>query len=146
MKIENEIILNSIFAEKVLDNVVLWDVQNIKEGQSIKITFISTNSPHRQGIWLRTNKGIEIPTLENKVNKSINLWEDTAPEEIILKCHTTDGKLSIYNIWDEGDGKESQAYCSGMLINEKNGVLVYKCNDYGFDTDFNSLVFSLEKL
>ncbi|GGB44445.1 hypothetical protein GCM10007199_07330 [Fictibacillus barbaricus] len=54
--------------------------------------------------------------------------------------------MSIYNIWDEGDGKESQAYSSGMLISEKNGVLVYKCNDYGFETDFSSLVFSLEKL
>ena len=146
MEIGNELILNTAFAERGLNNVVLWDVQNIKDGQSIKITFISTNSQHRQGIWLKTNKGIEIPSLENNVNKSINLWEDTAPKEIILKCHTTDGKLSIYNIWDEGDGKESQAYSSGMLINDKNGLLVYKCNDYGIDTDFSSLVFSLEKL
>lgn len=35
------------------------------------------------------------------------------------KCYTTDEKPSIYNIWDESDGKESQAYSSGMLITEK---------------------------
>ena len=57
-----------------------------------------------------------------------NLWEDTSPEEVIIKWHTNDGKLSIYNIWDEGDGRESQSYSSGMLISEKDGSLVYKCN------------------
>lgn len=74
------------------------------------------------------------------------MWEDTSPEEVIIKCHTNDGKLSIYNIWDEGDGRESQSYSSGMLISEKDGTLVYKCNAYGFDTEFNDLIFSIEKL
>ncbi|GGB44440.1 hypothetical protein [Fictibacillus barbaricus] len=70
MEIGTEIIFNAAFTERGLDNVVLWDVQNIKDGQSIKITFISTNSHHRQGIWLRTNKGIEIPVLGNEVKKT----------------------------------------------------------------------------
>jgi hypothetical protein len=66
MEIGNEVILNNAFAERGLDNVVLWDVQNINDGQSIKITFLSTNSHHRQGIWLKTNKAIKIPALGNE--------------------------------------------------------------------------------
>jgi len=56
------------------------------------------------------------------------------------------GLLSFYNIWDDGDGRESQAHTSGMIVEQKNKVLIYHCNDYGFETDFNKLVFSIEKL
>jgi hypothetical protein len=146
MEVGREKIINKAFNEKGLENVVLWDVQNIQDGQLVKINFISKTSPHRQGVWIKTDKGIEIPALKSKVYKSINLWEDTSSEEVILKCHTNDGKMSIYNIWDEGDGKESQAYSSGMLITDRNGVLVYNCNAFGFETDFNDLIFSIEKL
>jgi hypothetical protein len=146
MKIGQEKIFNKAFNEMGLENVVLWDVQNISDGQLVKIKFISKNSHHRQGIWIRTDKGIEISELNSEVYKSISLWEDTSTEEVIIKCHTNDGKLSIYNIWDEGDGRESQAHSSGMLIIENDSLFVYKCNAYGFDTEFNDFVFSLEKL
>jgi hypothetical protein len=33
-----------------------------------------------------------------------------------------------------------------MLIDENDGILTYRCNDYGFETTFNDLVFSIEKL
>lgn len=69
-----------------------------------------------------------------------------APQVVICKCHTSDGYLSIYNIWDKGKGRQSQSYSSGMLLEERNNIFTYKCNDIGFDTDFNDLVFSIEKL
>ncbi|MCQ6268749.1 hypothetical protein M1K46_24560 [Fictibacillus sp. WQ 8-8] len=75
--------------------MVLWDVQNIQDGQLVKINFISKTSPHRQGVWLRTDKGIEISALKSEIYKSINLLEDTSPEEVIIKCHTNDGKLNV---------------------------------------------------
>ncbi|MFD0048927.1 hypothetical protein ACFVHQ_06310 [Actinomycetes bacterium NPDC127524] len=146
MELGKEKIFNEAFSEKGLGNVVLWDVQNIQDEQLVKISFVSKTSPYRQGVWLRTDKGIEIPALKSEVYKSISLWEDTSPEEVIIKCHTSDGKLSVYNIWDEGEGRESQADSSGMLILEKEGLLVYKCNAYGFETEFNDLIFSIEKL
>jgi hypothetical protein len=146
MEIGKERIINEAFLEKGLDNVILWDVQKIKDCQLIKVKFISKNSSHRQGIWLRTDKGIVIPELSDEKYPSITLWEDTAPQEIICKCYTDDGNLSIYNVYDKGNGRQSQSYTSGMLIEEKNGVLLYKCNDFGFETDFSDLVFSIEKL
>ena len=32
------------------DDVVLWDVLNVKPEQEINLEFISTNSKHRQGV------------------------------------------------------------------------------------------------
>ncbi|MGA4722182.1 hypothetical protein [Fictibacillus nanhaiensis] len=146
MSIGKDVIYNKAFLERGMNHVVLWDIQRITHEQIIKIKFLSNQSKNRQGIWLKTDKGMSIPSLGSEIYKSVNLWEDTAPKEIQIQCYTDDGNLHIYNIWDEGDGKESQSYSSGMLIQEENGVLVYQCNDYGFETNFSSLVFSLEKL
>ncbi len=34
-----------------------------------------------------------------------------------------------------------------MLVDEQDdGIIIYNCNDYGFETDFTDLVFSIEKL
>lgn len=146
MKSKIKRIFNRAFAEKGLHNVIKWDVQNIEDGQEIKINFISKGSPHRQGILLSSDNGILIPSLSNDKYPSISLWEDTAPEELICKCFTSEGYLSIYNIWDKGNGKQSQSYSSGMLLEERDNILIYKCNDIGFDTDFNDLVLTIEKL
>lgn len=146
MQIGEKRIYNDAFSEKGLNNVILWEVQNIMDEQLIRLKFISKNSSNRQGIWLRTDKGILIPELGDRIFPSLNLWEDTSPKEVICKCFSNEGKLSIYNIWDKGNGSQSQSYTSGMLIDEKNGVLTYSCNDYGFNSTFSDLVFSLEKL
>jgi hypothetical protein len=97
---------------------------------------------------LRTDEGIIIPELSNEVFPSVTLWEDTAPKEVICKRFSKDGNLSVYNnIWNKGNGRHSQGYTSGMLIeNRTMGILIYKCNDYGFEADFTELVFSIEKL
>jgi hypothetical protein len=147
MEIGKKKIFNKAFAEKGLNNVVLWDVQDIKHEQQIRVKFISKKTSNRQGLWLRTDNGIVIPELSDELFPSITLWEDTAPKEVICKCFSEDGNLSIYNVWDKGNGSQSQGYTSGMLIDEQNdGILIYKCNDYGFKNDFTDLVFSIEKL
>jgi len=33
-----------------------------------------------------------------------------------------------------------------MLIEELEGTLIYRCNDFGFETDFSDLVFSIDKI
>lgn len=35
---------------------------------------------------------------------------------------------------------------SGMIVEEKEGNFIYNCNDFGFETNFDDLVFSIEKL
>ncbi len=141
--IGKERIYNKDFASRGREDVVLWDVQKIGDGQLIKVTFISKNSQYHQGIRLATDKGIEV---NGQTYPSIMLWEHSAPKDVICKCFTDDGLLSIYNIWDEGDGRESQAHSSGMLIEENGKTLTYRCNDYGFETNFDELVFSIEMM
>ncbi len=141
--IGKERIYNKAFADRGRENVILWDVQKVENGQLIKVTFMGKNSPYHQGIRLATDIGIEV---NGQVYPSIMLWEHTAPKEVICRCLTNDGLLSIYNIWDEGDGRESQAHSSGMLLEEKDNILIYHANDYGFETNFDKLVFSIEKM
>jgi len=71
---------------------------------------------------------------------------DTSPEEVICKCLTSDGNLSLYNIWDEGYGQESQLDATGMLVEQIENKLEYKCNNYDLAGSFSDLSFSLEKL
>jgi len=130
-------------AFKERNDVIKWEVLNIQDGQQIKVRFISTNSKNKQGIWFATDKGIEVNSV---LSSQITLWEDTAPKEVTLTCHTNVGFLSIYNVWDDGRGKNSQAHSSGMIIKDEGNLFVYHCNDYGFDMNFDKLVFSIEIL
>lgn len=145
MKVGIDIGLKRIYSKsfKKRDDIVIWDVQQIRNEQLIKVKFIETNSNNKQGIWIATDKGIEI---NGNLYPQINLWEDIVPKEIILKCYTDVGLLRIYNIWDDGEGRDSQSYTSGMIIKEVDNMLFYHCNDYGFKTNFNKLIFSIEKL
>ncbi len=123
-----------------------WDVQEIRNNQLIKINFKRKEYNGRQGIRLQTDKGIIVPDLGEKVFKSIILWVDTSPEEVICKCLTSDGNLSLYNVWDEGCGQESQLDASGMLVKKIGDKLEYKCNNYDLTGSFSDLSFSLEKV
>ena len=140
-QIGKEKITNKAFEGR--NDVIKWDVQKICNGQNIKVTFVSKNSPKKQGIRLATDKGIEV---NGQIFQSIQLWDDTAPKEVCCKCYTEDGCLSIYNMWDKGKGPESQSHSSGMLITETDNIITYKCNDIGFETNFDKLIFTIEKL
>lgn len=140
-KVGKERIINKVFADR--GDVIKWDIQKIVNEQKIKITFISKNSSKKQGIRLATDKGIEINGI---LYPSIQLWEDTSSKKVICKCYTKDECLSIYNIWDKGNGPQSQSHTSGMIVIENSNILTYNCNDIGFDTNFDKLIFTLEKL
>jgi hypothetical protein len=129
------------FASKGRNDVIKWEVQRISDGQFIKVTFLSSNSPFRQGIALSTDKGIEV---NGQIYPGVQLWEDTAPKQLICKCFTDNGLLSIYNLWDNGNGSDSQSFTSGMLLEEHGNILIYHCNDIGFETNFDKLIFSIE--
>ncbi|PGK51956.1 hypothetical protein CN918_29640 [Priestia megaterium] len=139
-------ILNPAFKEIGLDNVILWDVLDIQHEQMIKITFLEGNSDVEQGVWLHTDRGISLPELGDEKHKSILIWKDSTPQTVICKCFTQDGKLSLYNIFEDEDGRQSQLDTSGMLKEEKDGVYIYRCKNYEFNDRFEDLTFSLEKL
>ncbi len=136
-------IYNSAFKERGCADVVKWDVFPIRDGERIKVAFESASSAWRQGVWLKTDKGILVNGLRCQ---SAELWKDKAPAEVICECLTSDGFLSIYNIWDRGNGRESQAWSSGMLIESCQRGRRYRCNDIGFDTHFDKMVFRIERV
>jgi len=146
MNIGKQRIFSPFFVEKGMPDVLLWEVQEIQNNQLIKIKFKRKEYDGRQGIRIQTDKGILIPKLGEKIYRGIVLWVDTSPEEVICKCLTNDGKLSLYNVWDEGHGQESQLNTSGMKVKQVENTLQYKCNNYDLTGSFNDLSFSLEKL
>lgn len=141
MEIGKKRLYNTAFEGR--SDVILWDVQPVSNRQILKLTFISKDSPYRQGVRLATDKGIEV---NSQLCPGVKLWEDTSSREVICKCFTDNGLLSVYNIWDEGRGSQSQMHTSGMLLEERGNLLIYHCNDFGFETNFDKLVFSIEKL
>jgi hypothetical protein len=136
-------IYNSAFKEAGRDDVVKWDILHVQDGSRVMVIFESSSSPWRQGVWLKTDEGLLINGI---VCKSVELWIDSAPNEVIIECRTSDGALSVYNIWDRGKGRESQAWTSGMLVDELDKGRRYHCNDIGLETGFDKLIFQIKFL
>lgn len=140
--IGKETIYNTAF--KDIGNVVLWDVIKVPSGANLKIKFISKNSPIKQGFRIAIDQGDGYIEINGIKNKSMEIWEGTAPGEFDCKCTTDSGLISIYNIFDERGYTESQTHSSGMLIEKNDTTIIYRCNDHGFDTNFDKLVFSIK--
>lgn len=132
-------------AFKGREDIISWDVLEIEQEQILKLTFMSKNSPFRQGVRIAIDTGNGFVEVNGLRSKGMEFWEDNAPKEVIIKCISNKGLVSIYNIWDEGRGRQSLSYTSGMLLEEKQDKRIYYCNDFGYETNFDKLVFSIEK-
>jgi len=144
-----EIIYNTEFEKRGYKSVIRWDVLEIKKEQDIYLEFISTNSKYKQGVRLAIDVGEGYIEVNDVKAKGVQLWEDTCPKRIKIRCVSSEGKLSIYNIFDVGverGGVKSQVDSSGMLVEEYDDYKVYRCNDAGFETDFDRLEFRIEIL
>jgi hypothetical protein len=133
-------IYSQAFAQRGLKGIVKWDVVPVANGEPLRLTFEATNASTRRGVWLKCDRGIAI---DGKVHASVDLWSDTA-EIVTFVCRTGAGKLSVDNIWDDG-GRKSQGYTFGMRVAEIASGLRYSCNDVGFETVFDRLVFRIER-
>jgi hypothetical protein len=142
-ELPRERVLNSAFDERGRDRVVMIEVLPIEDGERLKLAFESAKSPWRQGVWMKTDEHLVVNQLRCA---GVEIWQDTAPREVLIECHTRNGRLHLYNIWDKGRGRESQSWSSGMLVEELPKGRRYRCNDIGFDTGFDKLVFSLERV
>lgn len=130
------------------DDVVLWDVVQVQPLQMIKITFVSTNSPDYQGIRLAVDVSKGHLEISNVSSKAMEIWEHTAPREVICNCISPEGLLSVYNLHECQGTRWSQAFGSAMLIEDRGSLRTYRCNDSGVGADvkFDKLVFTLELL
>ena len=136
-------VMSGAFKERGRADVVMIDVLPIHDGDQVRLTFESQASSWRQGVWLSTDSHLVV---SQQQSPSVQLWQDSAPTEVLIECHTKNGCLHLYNIWDKGNGRESQSWTSGMLVEELPNGRRYRCNDIGFETDFDKLVFRLERL
>jgi len=128
------------------DDVVLWDVMEIEQEQTLKITFICKNSPYSQGVRLAIDVGEGVLDVNGTESKQLLLWYETAPKETIINCRSSEGLLSIYNVFQERHFPESQMYGSGMLVEQDGNRTTYKCHDVSMiNVSFDKLVFSIEK-
>lgn len=143
IELPDERVMNRAFIERGRADVVKIDVFPVSDGEWLKLTFEAKASPWRQGVWLKSDDRIVVGPEESR---SIQLWQDTAPAQVLMRCHTRSGRLHLYNIWDKGSGRESQSWTSGMLVEEIPSGRRYRCNDIGFDSGFSKSVFRLERV
>ena len=130
------------------DDVVLWDVLNVKPEQEIYLKFISTNSKHRQGVRIAVDVGEGYLEVNGVRAKGMQLWEYNSPKVVKIKCVTDSGLLSVYNIYERrSDGTVmSQMYKCGMLIEEQGNKRIYRCSENSDEGNFDRLVFQIELL
>lgn len=130
--------------------IIRWEVLSIQKEQRLKVRFISTNSENRQGILIAIDAGNGILTTNGVSGKSFELWEDNSPREMEIECHSEEGYLSIYNVFERNEQgricKYSQMPYSGMILEHNNNVYRYRCNDTGRNTNFDKLIFEIELL
>ena len=74
----------------------------VEREQEIYLEFTNTNSKYKQGVRLAIDVGDGYIEANGIQAKGIQLWEDTCPQRIKLRCVSSEGKLSIYNIFDLG--------------------------------------------
>ena len=137
-----ERIYNKNFPDSSLD-IVLADIFPIVNNELLILTFESINSEWKQGVRLGCDG--EMIINEQHIPSAL-LWYETTPKQVNIQCFTQNGFLVVYNIWDMGMGRNSLAYSSGMLIEELERGRRYSCNDIGFETQFDKLVFRIEKI
>ena len=136
-----ERLYNEAFTDR--DDVVLWDVLPVRDGEKLKLISESKNSVWEQGVRLACDIAV---VGDDWTGKGVRLWYGHSPREVVFACCTEDGLLSIYNVWDRGKGPASQKHSSGMLVEKLLNGRRYRCNDIGFDTQFDKLVFRIERL
>lgn len=127
---------------KGIDTVVRIDMFPVLNREILQFTFDSINSNWRQGVWLACDKGIEVNGQEIK---SALIWYDTSPKIFQFQCISQNGLLAVHNIWDKGQGWRSLSHTSGMLIESLPLGKRYCCNDIGFETKFDKVVFRIER-
>lgn len=136
-------LVSKVFQERGRPDVAMIDVFPIKDGERLHVVFEASNSPWRQGVFVRTDRFLIVDGMKCR---SVELWRDTAPETVTIECHTYKGLLHLHNVWDSGTGSASQAWSSGMLVEELPAGRRYRCNDIGFDTNFDKRVFRIERV
>lgn len=144
-----EKIYNNQFKGIEKDTAIQIDVLNIKKEQELILEFISSNSKYPQGVGLALYEGDGYIEINEQRAKQMAIWKDTAPKKNRIFCFSTEGLVSVYNMYNIGVGRSGvrkQMSSCGMLVEQKGNKVIYRCNDEGFEPKFDALVFSIETI
>jgi hypothetical protein len=138
-------VLSKAWAKRGLPEAILWEVLTVESGSTVVFS-IEAAAKSGQGVLFAADCGF---SCEGMTYPKLVLWQDTAPSEVAFEVFNADGLLHFYNVWrsDRGaGGMNSQSFSSAMIREELADGARYRCNDIGFNEQFNSLVFSLRIL
>jgi len=123
--------------------IQMVDLLYVKDGQEIRLEFESKEADWRQGVSLKTDGAFNVNG--QTITKSIVLWYDTAPRNLLLKIQTGTGECRVKNVWDTGDGVIQSWHNGAAMIVEKTATgRRYRCNDGQPDEDFTDLIFNIQ--
>ena len=140
-------VLNRLFVDCDVE-VIRWEVLPVKKDQRIIVRCVSADPENRQGIRIAVDAGEGTLTANGVTASNFVLWKDECPEEVEVECHSGEGYLSIYNVFEEttwaGPAIRSQMDYSGMILEKSGNIYRYRCNNARLTQDFDKLVFEIE--
>ncbi|UPG84325.1 hypothetical protein L2Y94_13340 [Luteibacter aegosomatis] len=133
-------LMSDFFLQQGEPDVVKWDVISVSDRQSIRILVDAVTPLRPQGLWLRCDEGIEVAG--ERKEQTVLMFHD-APHEVEMVCHSGNGLLSLYNVWEDNKQRRSQLRMTGMKKRPIEGGYQYQCTDTGPEADFSRFVFKL---
>lgn len=99
---------------------MFYDLE-LGENTEIKVRVIKFISSPRQGIRFDSAMPMSI---NGKQSNAFSIWLDSAPHDFTIAC-SPNSKVTIRNIWDNGDGVEQSWHAGGAMTVAKieNGVI-----------------------
>jgi hypothetical protein len=126
--------------------LVMFDQLPLDGGKDVQVTFESAGGKYRQGIRIRADGAMRVNGQLIRGNPGLVFWRDTAPNTFVVELVDTDGPITVYNVWDTGDGTvHSWHNGAAMIVDELPAGRRYHCNDGEPDDDFDDLVFRIER-
>ncbi len=111
----------------------------------LRLVFESVNAKWRQGVRLKCAGTFRINGQNIPGTGGFVLWRDTAPDSVDVELIDGAPTVTVYNVWDTGDGTiHSWHNGAAMIVEELSDGRRYRCNDGEPDDDFDDLIFRLE--
>ena len=126
--------------------VLLYDTFDVPEKGELDLSFLTADSEWRQGVRigdLSISTDLQLEVV-GQTSSGIQIWQDTSPETVQISFSAPQRKLTVYNLWDTGNGQpSSQVQGAGMQFELSGTTRIYHCNDGHPDATFSHLTFSI---
>jgi hypothetical protein len=115
--------------------------------RAIRTVFEECNGRWRQGVRLKCNGEFRVDGQAIHGKGGFVLWHDTAPSSVEIELVGKVPEVTVYNVWDVGDGTIQVGHNgAAMIVEEIPNGRRYRCNDGEADDDFDDLIFRIEQV